>query len=58
MPYANSSNLKHDRRPSRIDDRFTVDVLVNYIEWKLGLSREADGNAEVPIAVAARPILS
>ena len=36
MPYADLSDLEHDRRLNRIDDLFTVDLLANYIEWKLG----------------------
>ncbi len=48
MPYAELSGLEHDRRLSRIDDLFTVNLLVNYIEWKLGRSREANGDDEEP----------
>jgi acyl carrier protein len=35
MPCAESSILEHDRRSNRGDDLFTVDLLTNYIEWKL-----------------------
>jgi acyl carrier protein len=34
MPYADLSFLERDRRLSRIDDLFTVDLLVSYIRWK------------------------
>ena len=52
MPYADLSDLGHDRRLSRIDDLFTVDLLASYIAWKLSRSREADGDAEEPVLVA------
>jgi acyl carrier protein len=34
MPYADLSFLERDRRLNRIDDLFTVDLLVSYIRWK------------------------
>src|SRR4051794_33618397 len=33
MPYADLSDLEHDRRSNRIDDLFTVEQLTNYIGW-------------------------
>jgi hypothetical protein len=35
MPYADLSDLEHDRRLNGLDDLFTVGLLANYIEWKL-----------------------
>jgi len=36
LPYADLGELERDRRLERIDDLFTVDLLSNYIAWKLG----------------------
>ena len=36
LPYADLGGLERDRRLERIDDLFTVDLLSNYIAWKLG----------------------
>jgi acyl carrier protein len=44
MPYADFRNLEFDRRLSRINDLFTVDLLSSYIMWKLGGSG-ASGSA-------------
>jgi acyl carrier protein len=35
MPFADLSNLEGERRLSKIDDLFTVDLLGRYITWKL-----------------------
>jgi acyl carrier protein len=35
MPYADWSKLERDRRLDRIEDLFTVDLVANYIRWKL-----------------------
>jgi acyl carrier protein len=35
MPYADLSPLERDRRLSRIDELFTVDLLTSYVRWKL-----------------------
>ncbi len=37
-PGANLQVLERDRQLSRIKDLFTVELLANYIEWKLGAS--------------------
>jgi acyl carrier protein len=57
MPYADLRDLERDRRLSRIDDLFTVELLANYIEWKLGGSDEANYGAEEPVLVAPSLIL-
>jgi acyl carrier protein len=44
MPYADLSNLERDRHPSRIDDLYTVGLLVRYICWQLDGGGHADGN--------------
>jgi acyl carrier protein len=36
MPYADLTNLEHDRGPLNLDDLFTVDLLASYVRWKLG----------------------
>src|SRR4029453_14807570 len=36
MPYADLGELERDRRPGRIDDLFTVGLLVSYVRWQLG----------------------
>jgi acyl carrier protein len=45
MAYADLSDLERDRRLSRIDDLFTVDLVASYIRWKLGGSGESDRDA-------------
>jgi hypothetical protein len=35
MPYADLGELERDRRPGRIDDLFTVGLLVDYVRWQL-----------------------
>jgi acyl carrier protein len=35
MPYANLTNLEHERRMSKITDLFTVDLVASYVAWKL-----------------------
>ena len=51
MPSTDLSHLEHESRLSRVDDLYTVDLLVNYIQWKLGRSGQATGDAEEPIVV-------
>jgi acyl carrier protein len=46
LPYADLRELERDRRLNRIDDLFTVDLLSNYITWKLG-ERHASENVPV-----------
>jgi acyl carrier protein len=48
MPYADWSDLDRDRRLGRIDDLFTVGLLVSYVEWKLGRSGEGRARAQAP----------
>ncbi len=45
MPYADLKNLERHRRLSRIDDLFTVDLVVSYIRWKVAGSGEAGRDA-------------
>ena len=49
MPYADLSDLERDRRLSRIDDLFTVELLLSYITWRLTGSGEADGDAPATV---------
>jgi acyl carrier protein len=55
MPYADLRNLERDRRLSRIEDLFTVDLVVSYIRWKLVGSGESDSDVHTP--VLASPVL-
>lgn len=48
MPCADSSILEHDRRSNRGDDLFTVELLTNYIEWKLGRVGQLPAGASAP----------
>ena len=41
MPHVDLAVLKRDRRLNRIDDLFTVELLSNFIMWKLGSARAA-----------------
>jgi acyl carrier protein len=36
MPYADFTGFAHDRRLSSVSELFTVELLFQYIEWKLG----------------------
>jgi len=47
MAYADLSDLERDRRLSRIEDLFTVELVASYITWKLAGSGEADRDARV-----------
>ena len=51
MPYADPSDLDADRRPDRVTDLFTVNLLVRYVTWKLegGRSR-AEGTGAAVLA--------
>ena len=42
MPYANLAGFARDRRLSAVPDLFTVDLLAQYIAWKLGHGTAAD----------------
>ena len=58
MPFADLRDLESgDRRLSRIDDLFTVELLARYVAWKLGGSDEANCGADDPVLVASSPIL-
>jgi acyl carrier protein len=57
MPYADLSDRERDRRLNRIDDLYTVELLANYIDWKLSRNRDADDDAAEPILATAGPIL-
>jgi acyl carrier protein len=49
MPYADFRDLEFDRRLDRIDDLFTVDLLMNFIAWKLRGSGDASSDLHAPI---------
>jgi acyl carrier protein len=36
MPYADLTGFDHDRRLGAVNELFTVDLLVRYVQWKLG----------------------
>src|SRR3954469_23482335 len=41
MPYADLADFEHDRRLSAVADLFTVELVVRYVEWKLGRGDQA-----------------
>src|SRR4051794_35794773 len=43
LPYADLRELERDRRLNSVNDVFTVDLLSNFISWKLRGSRESNG---------------
>ena len=49
MPYAALGGLERDRRASRIDDLFTVGLLVSYIRWRLRGDAQAEGDLPTPV---------
>jgi acyl carrier protein len=53
MPYADLSDLERDRRLSRIDDLFTVGLLVGYLKWQLGGDGQADSDVPAPVLARA-----
>jgi len=56
IPYADLTNLKRDRRLINIEDLFTVDLVANYIRWKLGRRGEAEKDVQPPALVSLSPI--
>jgi acyl carrier protein len=60
MPYADWSKLECDRRLQRIDDLFTVDLVISFIKWKLAGSGAAatEAHAPAPLHTAANLSLS
>jgi acyl carrier protein len=52
MPYADLSDLERDRRLSRLNDLFTVGLLVSYIRWQLGKVGQAESELRAPVHVA------
>jgi acyl carrier protein len=52
MPYADLRDLERDRRLNRIDDLFTVDLLVSYVRWQLGGRGQAGSDVGAPVLVA------
>jgi acyl carrier protein len=56
MPYADLSDLELDRRPSRFNDLFTVDLLVSYIRWQISGGGQAVGDVLAPVLVASGPV--
>jgi acyl carrier protein len=53
MPYADLRILERDRRLSRSDDLFTVELVARYISWKLSESGAADRETHAPVLVSA-----
>jgi acyl carrier protein len=58
MPYADFRDLEFDRRLDRIDDLFTVDLLMSFITWKLRGSAAADRDVHAPVLTSPRLINS
>ncbi len=56
MPYLDLHSLEGERRLSKIDDLFTVGLLVSYIAWKLRGGCEGETNAETTIPYSPSPI--
>ncbi len=56
MPYAALGDLERDRRPSRIDDLFTVGLLVSYIRWRLSGDGQAEGDLRTTALSAGNPV--
>jgi acyl carrier protein len=52
MPYADLRDLERDRQLSRIDDLYTVGLLVSYIRWQLGGGGQVDSDVPTPVLVA------
>jgi acyl carrier protein len=50
MPYANFRDLELDRQLNRVDDLFTVELLTNFITWKLRGNGEAQYDVPVPMS--------
>ena len=42
MPYAGLEDFDRDRRVSTVGDLFTVDLVAQYVEWKLGGGAQVD----------------
>ncbi len=53
MPYADLSAFDQDRRLIAVSDLFTVGLVVQYVEWKLGQGVEAAPNRAGPISVTS-----
>ena len=51
MPYADLADFERDRRLGAVADLFTVELVVRYVEWKLG----RDGRT-VPVDRADAPV--
>ena len=53
MPYADLSDFDQNRRLTAVPDLFTVGLVVQYVEWKLGQRVEAGPNGAGAIPVTA-----
>jgi acyl carrier protein len=51
MPYADLAHFERDRRLSAVADLFTVELIVRYVEWKLGRDDRA-----VPVDPVDAPV--
>jgi acyl carrier protein len=58
MPYADFRDLEFDRRLDRIDDLFTVELLTNFITWKLRGSGEIGADVLAQDSRCAPGVLS
>ena len=52
MPYADFSHLERDPRASRIEDLYTVGLLVSYIRWQLKGGGQPESDVGTPALVA------
>jgi acyl carrier protein len=57
MPFADLASLVRDHRLGRVEDLFTAGLLVNYIQWKLGLSSDAAGVGRDPVPATPSLVL-
>jgi acyl carrier protein len=51
MPYADLADFERDRRLSAVADLFTVELVVRYVEWKLGRDERAVAGDRADAAV-------
>jgi hypothetical protein len=56
MPYADLSDVEHDRRLNKFDDPFTVGLLSSYARWKLTHISEVEKDVQRPALVSPGPI--
>jgi acyl carrier protein len=49
LPYADLTSFEHDRRLSAVPDLFTVDLVANYVAWKLGGGTGSEKNSRTSV---------